>query len=254
MLLLAGNRKMYDFFEADATLLQEELQTPQERIADSLYLIESTLDWYDHIACAFLLYEDPHEALEKISSLQSSYSEKLDGWRQIVLTPLFQSRSDDGILHKMSEKLAEVLHVLKHYKLLNLLEIAVSSPNHVDPQRLKLFKIIDNMKEEEAKLWIDQLISQEGFSKTDPTWCLEMTCLKWIEEGKISTMLLMNLPAVKPPVTPERLNVSLLPNNEPRKSDAISCSKFDITHGLCIIINQMRFYVNQDLPDMVRTN
>ena len=121
---------MFDiYWETDATLLLDDLSTPQERVTKSLPLVENTLEWYDHMACAFLLYEDPSEALEKISLLRSNYSDKLEGWRQIVLTPLFQSKNTEESTLNMSEKLAEVLHVLKYHRLLNLLEIAVVAPS-----------------------------------------------------------------------------------------------------------------------------
>ena len=250
---------MFDiYWETDATLLLDDLSTPQERVTKSLPLVENTLEWYDHMACAFLLYEDPSEAREKISLLRSNYSNKLEGWRQIVLTPLFQSKNTEESTLNMSEKLAEVLHVLKYHRLLNLLEIAVAAPIHIDPLRLKLFKIIDNMSEQQAIQWADQLTSQEGFSRTDPTWCLEMNCLKWIEEGHIS--FLLKNPPITPPVSPEKLFLQLPIPNEANtttltpsvNSEVMCCPKFEITNGLCIIINQMRFFVNQDFPEMVR--
>lgn len=250
---------MFDLMESDATLLLDDFPRPQTRITESLYLIEHTLEWYDHISCAFLLYEDPREALEKISTLRESYNNKSE-WRHTILTPLFHCNKEDGLNSNMSEKLTEVLLVVKHYGLLNILEIAVNSTVHIDQLRLKLFDFIDEMNEEQAKKWVEQMTSERGFPKNDPSWCLEMHCLKWIAEGKISRHEdLSNL--LTKPVTEcsslEKLKVDLpLPLAtaidakfplQPEVSPA-GPSKFEISYGLCIIINQMRFYVDQNLP------
>ena len=177
---------MFDSVESDATLLLDDFQSPQGKIADSLSLIENTLEWYDHISCAFLLYDDPHEALEKISTLRESYNNKTQ-WRQIVLTPLFQPENlKSSHSSNLSEKLGEVLFLVKHYGLLNMLEMAVNSTANIDPLRLKLFEMIDQMGEEQATLWAEQMSSEKGFPRNDSSWCLEMHCLRWIEEGKLS--------------------------------------------------------------------
>lgn len=238
---------MFDSVESDATLLLDDFQSPQGKIADSLSLIENTLEWYDHISCAFLLYDDPHEALEKISTLRESYNNKTQ-WRQIVLTPLFQSENlKSSHSSNLSEKLGEVLFLVKHYGLLNMLEIAVNSAANIDPLRLKLFEMIDQMGEEQATLWAEQMSSEKGFPKNDSSWCLEMHCLRWIEEGKLSKEqdLSSVLISVADPNTPEIPRPPVESNFQLPNTSA-DPSTFKISRGLCVIFNQMRFYVNQD--------
>lgn len=246
---------MFDSVESDATLLLDDFQSPQGKIADSLSLIENTLEWYDHISCAFLLYDDPHEALEKISTLRESYNNKTQ-WRQIVLTPLFQSENlKSSHSSNLSEKLGEVLFLVKHYGLLNMLEIAVNSTANIDPLRLKLFEMIDQMGEEQATLWAEQMSSEKGFPKNDSSWCLEMHCLRWIEEGKLfkeqdlSSVLIQpppeNVADPKTPEIPPPLK-SVVKSNFQLPDTSADPSKFQILRGLCVIFNQMRFYVNQD--------
>lgn len=249
--------------ESDATLLLDDFPRPQTRITDSLSLIENTLEWYDHISCAFLLYEDPGEALEKISTLRESYNNKSE-WRHVILTPLFQSNKEDGLNSNMSEKLTEVLLVVKHYGLLSMLEIAVNSNVHIDQLRLKLFNFIDAMNEEQAVEWANQMTSERGFPKNDPSWCLEMHCLKWIAENKISnhddlsTLLIKSSTETALPDKPEIvLPLPLVTAVEGRFTPRAEItpegpSKFQISKGLCIIINQMRFYVDQNLPQQVK--
>lgn len=249
---------MFDSVESDATLLLDDFRSPQGKITDSLSLIENTLEWYDHISCAFLLYDDPREALEKISTLRESYNNKTQ-WRQIVLTPLFQSEnSKNSYNSNLSDKLCEVILLVKHYGLLNMLEIAVNSTTNIDPLRLKLFQMIDKMDEEQATLWAEQMSSEKGFPKNDSSWCLEMHCLRWIEEGKLSkeqdlSAILIQPPPEKvaDPITPEitpPLNFQIPVNPKDTPADA---GKFQISRGLCVIFNQMRFYIDQDLNHMV---
>lgn len=220
---------MYDF-ELDAlpleeSLLEESMQDVEACVRRSLDIIENTLDWYDHVACAFLLYNDPNEALDKITILLECYNNKSDSWHQMVLTPLFETTSKPPD-RDMGKKLAESLHVIKHYRLLNELRIQVNSESHLDPLRLEIFKIIDSMNKDQMTQWITENINSFGCPTNDASWYPEMYCLKWIAEGKMRKKKVSS-------VTQPKIKDDVRPVNKDMR--------VDIVRGLCIIINQMRF-------------
>lgn len=240
---------MAGFFESDAVPTGFFVGEFSRSLKDFIHTIENSLEWYDHIACAFLLYDNPNEAFQKILSLRTNYlSKNSSNWRQIVFRTLLKSGQNDE--SDISRKLEDALFVIKNYRLISLLEIPVKHTCSIDPERLKLFYKIDSMSENEAKLWIEKVTSQIGGPEADPSWCVEMHCLKWIEAGfKIpdealslqfsSTITPVNIPSedlqypsTVPPVK-KRIESS---------SDNEKDMEIEITNGLCIIINQMDFY------------
>jgi len=156
----------------------------EKKLFQSIPIIEQVMDWYDHVACIFLLYEDPVVAQQQIQSVLTAFEEESnDSWRHLFL-PQFQHHTKQD-KHTSVLKLIEVLHILQHKKLLNTLEAAVKSTTVVDPFRLKLFYIIDTLSEDYAV----ELIKCMNSSVVEPSrknLCLEFYFLEWMINGQIS--------------------------------------------------------------------
>lgn len=258
---------MADFYDTDAVptldLSFEDSTTIEEKITQSLKYIENTLQWYDHMACAFLLYDSPNEAYQKIRLLHKNYFEKKTGWDQVVLRPLLENSKNN---HNVCRKLIEALYLLKYYSLLDLLDISVNSTESIDPLRLLYFYKIDSMSPKDAKLWAQKISLKVGLGSDHPhetenpnsIWGIELQCLKWIENGaKIPKDFFVIVPSCD-----EKFQNSVLPRNNLAQSlpqlestgvshKNSSSDKYEINHGLCVIINQMGFYVNKSSPPMV---
>lgn len=228
----------FELYEADAVLLQELqsfLNVPEKRVLDSIHLIEEHMDWYDHAAAAFLLYDNPTLAFQKIQALCENYKQKTKDWRTIVLSPLFEpSKADNGDGDTIWMKLVEVLYLLKQFKILGELDIAQPRDTLLNPLRRKLFTIIDDQSVEDGKELIKFVKSKISINdNSSPDWCLELHFLHWIANSKISEEELVKLLADR-----SREKFDPVPIKEPAKTFS---TKFNIKKGLCIIINQMNF-------------
>ena len=227
----------FDLYEADAVLLQELqsfLNVPKKRVLDSIHLVEEHMEWYDHAAAAFLLYDNPTLAFQKIQALCENYKIKNKDWCKIVFSPLFEPSKADVDGDTLWMKLVEVLYLLKQFKILSELDIAQSRDTLLNPLRRKLFTIIDDQSVEDGKELVKFVNSKISVSEsTDPDWCLELHFLHWIANSKISEEELVKLLADR-----SREKFDPVSIKEPAKSFS---TKFNIKKGLCIIINQMNF-------------
>lgn len=246
---------MADDYECDAAILKslEDPYTPEKRITDSVALIEETLEWFDHVALAFLVYDDPTIAWQKIQAVMENYKLGQSGWRHIVLGQLFKCEEEHDDSQGLWKKLISALLLLKHHRLLEQMEITVHSVCLGDPFRQKLFEILDNLSSEEAQLLIDQMNSKNSLKNTDPSWSVEMHFLKWIIDKEISATDMSKLVGVasKNGISVEQ-NVSSRTWKPSSPTTETSLSRFKISRGLCVIINQMSFYVNYGLAPEFR--
>ena len=247
-----------DEFSVDAVVFAREKisecdVTLERRVVSSLTHIEQTMDWYDHVAAAFLLIEDPKKALETIQAVVDSHKSETKHWQKSVLTPLFKNKEKI-----MWMKLIDVLFTLKHKKLLKFLEVDVHSSfkaENINQFRLKLFHIIDDLCGDKAQELVAKMNSKIKEPILDKSWSVEMHILKWIETGEISeqddSKLLMEINSSPIPIPMKKLqrSSSELPNKVPSstKPTLMSCKKCIIKNGLCIIINQMHFRIDPSL-------
>ena len=248
-----------DDYSADAVVLRQILNdnvTPERRVVDSLEKIEEAMDWYDHVATAFLLIENPKEAREKIQLLLESYKCGTKDWHKLVLTPLFASET------KIWVKLIEALLVLKQKKMLNFLELDMHincKTENLNQFRLKLFRIIDNLCQDKAEELVAQVNAKLKEPNFNSSWSVEMHFLKWIETGEITeqdyTKLcpeigsgeksLLSLDPIPAVLNDYEKSSSSTSSRKP--SNTISPFKYHIKNGLCVIINQMFFRIDQTM-------
>lgn len=258
---------MAEQYEKDAVLLKElnvlrqqmESSPPEKQVVDYLTTIEDTMEGFDHIAMAFLLYDDVRLAQQKITTVLEDWKQNGKGWRRIVLRDFFESSKLGNNQRDMWKKVVEALYVLQQKKLLDLLGLDVHSVCHIHPLRRKLFDFLDALSEEEAASVIANVNATLPVKKSDPSWCIEMHILSWLEEGVISEQDLTKLyengsPLLKSLAPYNESNARLPSPTSPSRvlPAAPSSCKFQITRGLCIIINQMKFYVDPSLPYEIR--
>ena len=249
-------------FEADASLFTVEEQLAsinlKHKVFQSIPIIEQVMDWYDHVACTFLLYDNPVLAQQKIQSIVTNFKESNDSWRSLALSQFTMDTDCDN--NNSVTKLLQVLHILQQHKLLNILQVTVKTPIlKIDPFRLKLFRIVDTLSEDDANQLIKCMNSKiRGPNRNN--LCLEDHFLEWIKNGHISekdcsklddslahVRNLFDKPcSTKPRPTPQNDN-STIPD-ELTKDGPL---KFEVSHGLCIIINQENFYIDPSLPSEI---
>ena len=261
--------------ETDSSAVSESITFSvfEQKLFQSIPIIEEVMDWYDHIACIFLLYDNPTVALEHIQSVLTAFKEESDdSWRHLFLSQFQNYTNQDKYTSAL--RLVEVLHILQHHKLLSVLETSVKSINIVDSFRLKLFRVIDTLSEDHAAALV-KCMNLHVVEANHKHLCLEIHFLEWIRNGVISVEdcskldnslayirnLSNNSTSKKLLSTSETVdsvhgdtttyNTSIIPSIAPSNSTNLTeeiPSKIKVSNGLCIIINQENFYFDGSLP------
>lgn len=249
----------------------------EQKLFQSIPIIEETMDWYDHVACIFLLNDNPSVALQQAQFIVSTFEDKSNNsWRRLVSSQFINFTNQDKDISAI--RFTEVLHILQHHKLLNILGVAIKTIVAVDSFRLKLFYIIDALSKTCAAELI-RCMNSDNVKPNSMHLCLEMHFLEWIKNGDISpkdcSKLDRSLAYVRN-VFEVSLSKTVNCNSETVDSvngdTSITCdtnisastassnlmnlieegpSKIKISHGLCIIINQENFYFDYSLPSEI---
>ena len=210
--------------------------------------MESTMDWYDHVAFAFLAYPSPGMALQKMKAVITNHQQGKP-WQDLVISPFFKEQLKENC-ETTPQLFIEILQVLQQNKLLNYLDVfeRKDSAYFIDQFRLELFKLIDQLNAEQVKKFIEEMNAQIGKEQDHIYPCLEMHILEWIDHKMISSdnrsklnrcleVVGLKCPSLAP--TSGGLDVYQTPN--PASMQPLGIQTFAINKGLCVIINQMKF-------------
>ena len=261
-------------YETDAALLASDddvtLSNYAVKVIESIPVIEQVMDWYDHVACTFLLYDEPLLACQKIKAIIANYKKGADGisWRHLAISPYFQHSPPD-CKEKNALKLFEILKLLQQHKVLKMLGSPVNFESQVNTFYYCMFKVIDSISKDDST----KLIENMNLKIAAPNYthnCLELHFLEWIVKGEISSLNTPKLDVCLLQLKVEPLfsvaksscpsSVIDISTNQSHSSTCQSSLplipqrktsgslKFKVSHGLCIIINQMNFYIDRSLP------
>ena len=225
--------------------------------------MESTMDWYDHVAFAFLAYPSPGMALQKMKAVITNHQQGKP-WQDLVISPFFKEQLKENC-ETTPQLFIEILQVLQQNKLLNYLDVfeRKDSAYFIDQFRLELFKLIDQLNAEQVKKFIEEMNAQIGKEQDHIYPCLEMHILEWIDHKMISSdnrsklnrcLEVVGLKCPNSAPISGGLDVYQTPNPASMQSVGIQGLKtFAINKGLCVIINQMNFYIDYNLsPEILK--
>lgn len=242
--------------------------TAEAQVRDLIGVMEEIMPWYDHVACAFLLYSDARLAAEKIEHLIQVKHQPKENWKSAILTQLVSVEATNKNYESLWLQLVETLHILNYNKLIEMRSLSYPmSAGSIDSFRLELFSMIDDMsKENAAELALELNSKLPNQIKSHNDWPIELYLLKWIHLNDITQH---NWNDVKSKLNenwkfPSQPNVESF-SAEPQGSATSGklktleklpeLRKFTVQSGLCVIVNQMNFFMDYQLPgELLRVN
>ena len=224
--------------------------------------IESTMDYYDHIAFIFLTCLNPLKGLQRMNSVNLNYRQGRSDWCKIAVSPVVRFLDTNNDKKNVAQMVVEVLYVLQQHKLLKLLQIN-SDPENVTqicPFRLKLFRIIDQLPTEKVEQLVQTVHSLTAARNLDEISYpfVEMYLLDWINRGIVTkedhslfdeSLVAIGLGSLIGRPNPVQIRTLQPPSPgasiNPPTSELIT---YKVSKGLCIIVNQMNFHKDPQLP------
>lgn len=229
--------------------------TLETQVKDLVATMEDTLPWYDHVACSFLISSDTKASTEKVKQLMKLKNQPREKWKKIVFSPLVIEETMNDNSETLWLKLVETLHELNYNKLIEMRSLSYPvSAGSLDPFRLKLFRMIDDMSKEEAAEMIKQLNTKfQHKISYNKDWPTELYFLEWLDSKDITKENWEFPEPSEKPVSTDKYIIAEMQQATSAAKYVVERSpelrKFTVRAGLCVIINQVNFYVDYQLPE-----